>query len=88
MTVDNHPVMRLEVYIDWRNAHFPGEPSYVGKGLDLRTIYYTGNEKLLGCFKEMLADGYFQRMSPRACAPANGPTSSGCSICRNVTWKS
>lgn len=60
VTVDNHPVMRLEVYIDWRNAHFPGEPAYVGKGLDLRTIYYTGNEKLLGCFKEMLADGYFQ----------------------------
>ena len=61
VTADNHPVMRLEVYIDWRNAHFPGEPSYVGKGLDLRTLHYTGNEKLLGCFKEMLSDGYFQQ---------------------------
>ncbi len=60
VTAGNHPVMRLEVYIDWRNAHFPGEPSYVGKGLDLRTLYYTGNPELLGCFKDMLKDGCFQ----------------------------
>lgn len=60
VTVDNHPVMRLEVYIDWRNAHFPGEPVYVGKGLDLRTIWRTGDEHLLGCFKAMLEDGFFQ----------------------------
>ena len=60
VTVKNHPVMRLEVYIDWRNAHFPGEPAYVGKGLDLRTVYYTGNRALLAAFKSMLADGYFQ----------------------------
>ncbi|WP_294481817.1 hypothetical protein [uncultured Victivallis sp.] len=73
VTVDNHPVMRLEVYIDWRNAHFPGEPSYVGKGLDLRTIYYTGNEKLLGCFKEMLADGYFQENVAASLRPGKRP---------------
>lgn len=60
VTAGNHPVMRLEVYIDWRNAHFPGEPAYVGSELDLRTLYYTRNPKLLGCFKDMLKDGYFQ----------------------------
>ena len=73
VTVDNHPVMRLEVYIDWRNAHFPGEPAYVGKGIDLRTIYYTGNEKLLGCFKEMLADGYFQENVAASLRPGKRP---------------
>ena len=31
-----------------------------GKGLDLRTVYYTGNRALLAAFKSMLADGYFQ----------------------------
>lgn len=60
VTADNHPVMRLEVYIDWRNAHFPGKPVYVKEGLDLRPLHYTGNRHLLGCFKDMLADGYFQ----------------------------
>ncbi len=57
VTADNHPVMRLEVYIDWRNAHFPGEPSYVGKNLDLRSIYYTLNSQLLSAFKAMVEDG-------------------------------
>jgi hypothetical protein len=61
VTVNNNPVMRLEVYIDWRNAHFPGAPTYVAEGIDLRTLYYTGNAHLLGCFKDMISDGYFQR---------------------------
>jgi len=71
VTVRNHPVMRLEVYIDWRNAHFPGEPSYVGRGLDLRTIYYTQNAVLLGGFKDMLKDGYFQDRVAAEVAPEN-----------------
>lgn len=73
VTVKNHPVMRLEVYIDWRNAHFPGEPSYVGKGLDLRTVYYTGNRELLAAFKSMLADGYFQDNVAASLKPGRRP---------------
>ena len=73
VTVKNHPVMRLEVYIDWRNAHFPGEPTYVGKGLDLRSVYYTGNPQLLAAFKSMLADGYFQDNVAASLRPGKRP---------------
>ncbi len=73
ITVDNHPVMRLEVYIDWRNAHFPGKPVYVAEGLDLRTLYYTENKHLLGCFKDMLTDGYFQSAVHESVTGRNRP---------------
>jgi len=73
VTVNNNPVMRLEVCIDWRNAHFPGKPVYVNEGLDLRTLYHTGNKHLLGCFKDMIADGYFQQAVSEALTSSKRP---------------
>lgn len=57
---DGRHVMRLENVIGWRNEHFPGDPTYLSRNLDLRALVYTHDPLLLGCVNDAEQDGWFQ----------------------------
>jgi hypothetical protein len=60
---ENHPAMRLETGVGWRDVHFPGSVIYVqppgGEGSTLRSTAATMDPYLIGYVQQMFADNQF-----------------------------